>query len=228
MGINSEAIWIEYQAATGNRYPLEFYQATCTVKELIYQPSVTWKACAKGCSNFNKAGGCPPRSPKLEEITQKEDTVWVIIARFWSEYKHPKIASSTNSAIHWKFQDAILSSVMYNLGQCLRKTYGGIILGTGYCRGCPGKKCAFKLGYEVCRNPERRTYSMEATGINVVETVKELFGVELYWYRKGFTDVPYMLKAITFIPPSTFNKKLDNQFLLDNLLSMKSLNYAEK
>ena len=37
---------------------------------------------------------------------------------------------------------------------------------------------------------------MEATGINVVKTVKRNFGEDFFWYSKENFDVPYMMKAI--------------------------------
>lgn len=219
-----EPTWLIYKSGTGNTYPLEFGQAICQIKDLVFDPMKTWKACATGCSNFNRAGGCPPRAPKLNSFTEKNDLVWIIYCRFWSKYEHERVAISNNPAIHWKFQDTILSSVLFKLGNKLVESIGGIHLGNGYCRGCPGKKCNFKIGIEECRNPFKRTYSMEATGINVVQTIKDIFGIELFWYHKGITKIPYMVKCIAILPPENKHNDIGKELLIDTLVSFKSLN----
>jgi predicted metal-binding protein len=203
--------WYIYRSlSSGNIYPLEMGSLLCQVKDLVYEPEKVWAACVKGCSNYGTAGGCPPRSPKLRDVTSLENPVWLIYCRFWSKFKHEKVLASHNTAIHWKFQDAILARLLANIGYKLAPILNGSFLSTGYCMGCVGKKCNFKLGLDICRNPQKRTFSMEATGINVVETVKKLFDIDLYWYSKGNTDVPYMLKCIAVFPEKVIEK---NRFL---------------
>jgi predicted metal-binding protein len=117
-----------------------------------------------------------------------------------NEYKPESIKTSNNTAIHWKFQDAILARLLNRVGWDLKAEIDGVFLSSGYCMGCPGKKCTFKMGDQSCRNPNRRTYSLEATGINVVSTVKSALGLDLYWYTRDRKDIPYMLKCIAFFP----------------------------
>ena len=191
-----------YTTANGNKYPLEFYAKRISTKDLTYQPEIIRNLCKTGCSNYGRAGGCPPRSPLLEKIIDFQSECWLIASIFWSKYKPEKVNISNNSAIHWKFQDGILARVLNNIGHDLIDTSGGFFLATGYCMGCPGKKCNFKLGNNHCRNPKKRTYSLEATGINVVETVKKQLGFDMYWYKPGKTDIPYMLKCIAWFPKS--------------------------
>lgn len=209
--------WYIYRSqSSGNIYPLEIGSLLCQAKDLVYEPEKVWAACAKGCSNFGSAGGCPPRSPKLEDLALPENPVWLIYCRFWSRYKHEKVLISRNPAIHWKFQDAILARFLASIGYKLAPLLKGSFLSTGYCMGCVGKKCNFKLGLNSCRNPHKRTFSLEATGINVVATVKDLFDIELYWYSKGNTDVPYMLKCIAVFP----GKEYQQDFSLSLLTNM--------
>jgi len=189
-----------YKTINGNVYPLELFVKDAMVDALIYEPETVKEMCRTGCSNFGRSGGCPPRAPSLEELYSSNQRAWIIICRFDSLYKPDKVKNSNNSAIHWKFQDGILARVLNKLGHALTEVNGGSFLATGYCMGCPGKKCAFKLGLEECRNPKRRTFSMEATGINVVKTVKDSFGFDLHWYKKGKTDIPYMMKCMVFFP----------------------------
>ncbi|MDK2888442.1 MAG: hypothetical protein PWP72_1320 [Thermoanaerobacter sp.] len=208
--------WYIYRSqSSGNIYPLEIGNLLCRAQDLVYEPEIVWAACAKGCSNFGSAGGCPPRSPKLEKIASPDDPVWLIYCRFWSKFKHENVLKSRNPAVHWKFQDAILSRFLANIGYKLAPLLKGSFLSTGYCMGCGGKKCNFKLGLDSCRNPHRRTFSMEATGINVVETIKKLFGIKLYWYSKGNTDIPYMLKCIAVFPGKESREDLSLSLLIN-------------
>ena len=210
--------WYFYRSqSTGNIYPLEIGSLLCRVQDMTYEPDKVWAACAKGCRNFNYAGGCPPRSTKLESLADPKDPVWLIYARFWSRFKHENVAASRNSAIHWKFQDAILARFLANIGYRLSPVLDGSFLSTGYCMGCTGKKCNFKLGIEHCRNPKKRTFSMEATGINVVDTVLRLFDIELYWYSKGKLDIPYMIKCIAVLPKIKKQKDVSMNLLIDTV-----------
>lgn len=220
--MESTAFWYFYEAKrSGYIYPIEIGHTICKVKDLIYEPDKVWHACAIGCSNYNRAGGCPPRAPSVKKITTEEDVAWLIYSRFWSAFKHDNIKLSNNPAIHWKFQDAILARFLANIGYNLVELAGGKFLSTGYCMGCAGRKCNFKMGIESCRNPQKRTYSMEATGINVVQTMKNIFDINLYWYKKGLTNIPYMVKCITVLPSKDITKTKED-FLLGVVNSLST------
>lgn len=214
--MKNNVFWYIYiSLSSGNVYPLEIGSMQCQAKDLVYDPEKVLAACANGCSNFGYAGGCPPKSPKFKNLVKPEDPVWLIYTRFWSKFKPKKVLSSNNPAIHWKFQDAILARFLANTGYNLAPLLKGSFLGTGYCMGCTGKKCNFKLGINSCRNPHKRTFSMEATGVNVVATVKKLFGIEFFWYSKGRTDIPYMLKCMAILPGKDGLDNLNRTLLID-------------
>ena len=91
--------------------------------------------------------------------------------------------------------------------------------------GC-SKKCSFKLGENICRNPKKRTFSLEATGVNVEKTLKNEFGIELQWYNKeNYTDIDFMVKSIgLFYADKEINQKIENRFIkyLNSLKSTKN------
>lgn len=58
---------------------------------------------------------------------------------------------------------------------------------------------------------------MEATGINVVDTVKRLFGLQMYWYSRGNLDIPYMLKCIAIFPKTDLYSGRERELLLNIL-----------
>lgn len=204
-------ITLNYVTAAGKEYPLQMHYELVAPNNISFEPEITIEMCKNGCRNYGVSGGCPPRAPLFSTLVQNENQILLITCKFESIYKPEKVLNSQNTAIHWKFQDGILARVLNRLGRNLIFKLGGTFLATGYCMGCPGKKCTFKLGLDQCRNPHLRTYSMEATGINVVKTVKNVFGDSMYWYRKGNFDVPYMLKCVAFIP----NQPIDRDQLDD-------------
>lgn len=214
---------LKYITANGNQYPLEMYYQIVPPDSVSFEPEPILELCKSGCSNYGISGGCPPRSPLFPIMVENKEQLLLIICKFDSIHKPLKVVNSKNTAIHWKFQDGILARILNRLGRQLAINLGGEFLATGYCMGCPGKKCTFKLGIEECRNPQLRTYSMEATGINVVRTVKNVFGETMHWYKKGNFDVPYMLKCITFIPAQSIDEiKLDS-IIQDALSSLNSI-----
>lgn len=193
---------IDFKYITGNNheYPLQLYYRIIGAESVCFEPEVIRALCKSGCSNYGRSGGCPPRSPLFPSLIESNKQLVLVLCKFESIHKPANVVKSRNSAIHWKFQDGITARLLNKLGHVLVKDVQGKFLATGYCMGCPGKKCAFKLGIEQCRHPNIRTYSMESTGINVVETVENVFNMRMYWYKKGDTDVPYMLKCMAFIP----------------------------
>lgn len=199
--MDNQNIWYLYKTkSTHAVYPLEIGIKECKVSDIVYDPDIVRNCCKAGCSNYGMSGGCPPFSPKMEDLYQNSDKVWLIYSIFWSKYKPKNIIESKNIGIHWKFQDVILAWLLLKLGFGIVDEVGGNFLSSGYCMGCPGQKCNFKIGRNFCRNPQKRTYSMESTGINVIETLKKQCNIISFWYSKGKFDVPYMVKCIAYFP----------------------------
>ena len=73
------------------------------------------------------------------------------------------MAKSNNSAIHWKFQDAILARLLVNVGYALRTKFEGNFLSTGYCMGCPGKRCKSQAEATNLGVSHEQAYRMEDT-----------------------------------------------------------------
>lgn len=206
-------------SSTANAYPLSIQSKWIRYQDVVFEPDYIESLCKKGCRNYGHSGGCPPFSPKFDRFANNDKQYLLIITKFDSKYKTVKVKASKNRAIHWKFQDVIVAHFLDKIGRALQTHFPRTIyLGTGYCMGCPGKKCSYKL-QEPCRNPNQRTFSMESTGINVVKTVRNTMQETFYWYTKTNSDVPYLMKAILLI----FTDGQDRgevDFFLDNLLIM--------
>jgi predicted metal-binding protein len=201
-------------------YPLEIAMHSITSRELTLDYDRVTGLCREGCANFGQSGGCPPIAPRFDSITSPAQKGILIYTKFLSLFKPPKVAQSNNIAIHWKFQDGILARFLDNVGWSMLGEFGGIFLSSGYCMGCPGKKCGFKTDSRSCHNPQRRTYSLEATGIDVVGSLWKLARENFYWYKKGVTDIPYMLKCIGFFPSNSLLIKENH--LIDVLNNLNS------
>jgi len=91
--------------------------------------------------------------------------------------------------------------------------------------GC-NSRCNFKQGKDYCANPERRTYSLESTGVDVEKTLEDHFSITLEWYnRENYDDIKYMVKAIgLFYNDNVLNEVIDNDFI-SHLNSLKSTKY---
>ena len=61
------------------------------------------------------------------------------------------------------------------------------LLGNGSCRSC--KKCSLQLN-EKCKKPDKISYSLEATGINVHKLLEDSFNFQLKWYKIYNTSFP--------------------------------------
>lgn len=223
MEIIKNTFWYLYQTkASKNIYPIEIGFKTVISENIIYDPQKIRNLCRIGCSNYGKNGGCPPFSPLLEKMNIGKD-VFLIYARLWSKYKPDKVKNSNIWYIHASFTDNILARLTENLAYEIKSNIGYDYLGTGYCLGCRGKKCNFKLGENYCRNPLRRSYSMESTGIDVEKTVKNTFDIDLKWYKKlDIKEVDYMLKCFAVIPREEVTEEKFFGILIENLNKLDS------
>jgi predicted metal-binding protein len=190
-----------YRTHNGNEYPVELGFANISVKEISYDYEYITGLCRQGCKNFNHSGGCPPFAPTFEDIAGQYCDAILVFARLHSRYKTQRVWRSNNYYIHYRFQDIILSNFLNKMGQKIREMFAPKIyfLGNGYCTGCGSRRCAYKEGVKKCRFPQKRTFSLEATGINVEKTLKDVFDLELEWYnRSNFRQVSYLTKAVGF------------------------------
>jgi predicted metal-binding protein len=215
---------LEYLYTTGNgkTYPIEMDYKFIESKNYVYDYDQITSLC-EGCGNYHQGGGCPPLAPKFDDIIKTKRYSIMIYAKLLSKYKSEGVKNSNNYYIHYRFQDIILSNLLTNLGYTIRDDYNNLVfLNNGFCMGC-SKKCSFKLGENICRNPKKRTFSLEATGVNVEKTLKNEFGIELQWYNKeNYRDIDFMVKSIgLFYADKEISQKIENRFI-EYLNSLKS------
>jgi predicted metal-binding protein len=148
------------------------------------------------CPNYGHSWACPPEAPYLEEEISKYKKYFLI----YSEYdlkahvdrvklkKPKKSEDSIRNSFYRKqiMRDSIEKELKSYVKKLKDADHEYFILWDGHCRLCEkeGKRCTYDFNI-ACRYPDEIRYSMEAIGINVTETVRNLnFGIE--WPPKNF------------------------------------------
>lgn len=143
----------------------------------------------KPCPAYNNNWACPPFAPtylQTKEQLSRYQYYLILIYEFdlviWKELLQAKHPDWTKT----KVETNALNSHLYNgviywgLRRLLKPYIGSqntYVLGNSNCRLC--QKCARKTN-EKCRRPKQRIYSMEAAGINVDTTLRNI-GYILEW-----------------------------------------------
>jgi len=143
------------------------------------------------CPAYEKNWACPPASPnhtrtakKIQQFQEFLIIIYELDLLTWKEQlrmKHPEWSEKKleqnafnshlyNSKIYWGLRNLLKPYLV-------RKSSNVYVLANADCRRC--NKCA-KKDDKSCRHPEERIYSMEASGINVDESLRKI-GYELLW-----------------------------------------------
>jgi len=133
--------------------------------------------CASGCPNFNKKWSCPPFAPVYHYFTAKLKYLYL----FYMQIKMDQFEYIKSNYLKIKTANNILKSKADKYLREISQKYGKYI-STGSCRLCKPCKCKIE---QPCSNPEKKTYSFEAMGIDVNNLVELYFKSKLLWYRQG-------------------------------------------
>lgn len=186
-----------HTTTTGNTYPIEIGYRTIDPQQVVTDRAATLKACREGCKRYGNNGGCPPYAPDYAELRKQYPFGVTVFSRLYTRHFPEKVLHG-NFYVRWVFVETVLSRVMANIGLAAREATGGYFLGTGHCIGC--KQCAFKTGETICRRPEKRTFSMESTGILVTEFMKKEVGFELQWWKPKEPEyIPEYMTKVTLL-----------------------------
>ena len=184
-------MWIIYTDSKGHDYPLEIGYKLINSSAICHDYERITGYCRDGCPDYG-SGGCPPYAPSVEGVAQQYPFVIMIYAIFLSRFIPAELAPDDFS-----LQDVVLSDLLNQLGYAVLARYpeGVFFLTCGHCQGCGTETCSFKLGEEECRKPERRAYSIAATGGDVTQTLQDIFNITLQWI-KGEQQTEYIIKVM--------------------------------
>jgi predicted metal-binding protein len=157
------------------------------LKDIVFDPKVQ-NYCNNPkfrCPNYSHSWACPPEAPYMKNKVSQFKRFFLIFYKFdlktytrKLKLKFPR--RSENLIINSFYQNDVsrdyLEEEILNFIKSFKEQYKAFfILWDGYCRVCykEGKKCSYDLK-ESCRYPNQIRYSMEAVGIDVDKTVKNL------------------------------------------------------
>lgn len=208
-------MWYIYTSHEGRHFPLEFGFKAIKSSEIHHDYDRLVAYCRDGCRSYN-SGGCPPWAPRFEEVATRYPLGVLVFARFFTRYLPEVCKSSADAVEKYDFQDIILSNMLSKLGYALIQDLTGQVffLSPGHCHGCKEQPCSFTQGERECRKPDRRSYSVSATGIDVQPTLRSIFNIELQWHSGGDYQVEYTLKVMGFL---VRNHRLQN-LILDRII----------
>jgi predicted metal-binding protein len=143
------------------------------------------------CPYYAHSWACPPEAPYMEEKISKYSKFFLIYSKFdlasyvkRKKKHHPK---RNKQVIRNRFyvknltRNDLENEIFQFLREYTKNYEERLILWDGHCRVCEQKgykKCSYEEN-EACRFPNKIRYSMEAVGIHVSKTVKNLdFDIE--------------------------------------------------
>jgi predicted metal-binding protein len=164
-----------------------------TFNQIKFDPQVQSYCCNPKfkCPNYRHSWACPPEAPYLEEKVATFKKFFLIYVKFdLNEYvkqvkakKPKKEREKIINSFYRKdlLRDALEKEILNFLDNYQNNYRDRLVLWDGFCRICykENKKCTYDSG-KPCRYPDRIRYSIEAVGINVDQTVKNV-GINLEW-----------------------------------------------
>jgi len=148
-------------------------------------------------------GGCPGFAPRFEwlrpeceefiVVTISIDMIWPIM------YATPRDGWIGRRVLkQLVYADRLTECYGRRMSQAIQNN--GYVLGMGNCSGCRPSRCTTIRG-KKCRLPKKRTFSMEAVGVDCDELHKVFYGEHLPWYYRGTSKIPsYMTRYIGIFP----------------------------
>ena len=164
------------------------------LKDIIFDPKVQ-SYCNNPkfrCPNYNHSWCCPPNAPYLEDKVSEFKKFFIIYFQFDLKFyikevkaKHPRRSEQRIRNMFFMkiyVSDNLEKEIFRFLKDNERNYEDKLILWDGHCRICLNKKdkgCTYDSG-KPCRYPDKKRYSMEAVGLHVTNTVKNL-NIDIEW-----------------------------------------------
>ncbi|WP_026894036.1 DUF2284 domain-containing protein [Clostridiisalibacter paucivorans] len=155
---------IEYGSKEGINKIVPIY-----TKELIFDTKVREYCIENKCGKYGQNFMCPPIVGRVEDMKKEILTHKEGLLIFYEVYAQDvkKEHFIKKSAIEFHKVMLKLEKIANLVGNTITRAYIA-----GNCRLC--FPCKIKIGYEHCPYPEKSRTSMEAAGINVIETCSNL------------------------------------------------------
>jgi predicted metal-binding protein len=162
-------------------------------KDIFFDPKVQTYCINPNfkCPSYGHSWACPPEAPYLEQEVSQYKQFYLIFVKFnlkkYTEKEKAKHPSRSEKSIRNAFfmKNLLRGNLEQEINQFLNQYQNSyeekLILWDGFCRICSNERdkgCTYDAG-DPCRYPDNKRYSMEAVGIDVNQTVKNLkFNIE--------------------------------------------------
>lgn len=186
---------IGYKTASGNTMIMQVSGHMVNRGDMPLVDIADYKQLCEGCRGLN--GGCAQWAPYFEWIKPSAKSFFVVDIKLdmaWAikyAYRH-----SDNPIKHNYFRcgyaDMITDKYTWSIIKHMEQETGCYALGIGHCHGCRSKKMCTVLQGEKCIAPDKRHYSIEATGVECSELNRMLYGDRLPWWFKSEALPLYM------------------------------------
>lgn len=161
----------EHTDAAGNSYRIERLENRLDVSAFEWDRQI--KKNCEGCRNHTVNLSCPPHSPYFPDYVENTKAATVICFRV-------PLNKFTNVPVREAYHAAFKVVRSLLVGELMMsREEGHIVAGSGACLVC--KPCAGESGNTECRFPEKRLYSLESLGVNVVSLSERALNLKLEW-----------------------------------------------
>jgi predicted metal-binding protein len=157
--------------AAGSSYRIERLENRLEVSAFEYDRQIK-KSC-EGCRNHTVNLSCPPHSPYFPDYIENAKAADVICFRVPLDKFTTAPVREAYHAAFTVVRNLLISELLEG------RKVGHIVAGSGACLVC--NPCAGESGDTNCRFPDKRIYSLESLGVNVISLSEKAFELELEW-----------------------------------------------
>jgi predicted metal-binding protein len=129
------------------------------------------------CPHHGRNFSCPPNSPSFSDHVGSAKVAEVVCVRL-TKADFPR--ATPQEIYHACFREGsrlLRTELEYHRGE------GRAVAGSGPCLAC--ERCSLETGESACSRPEKRIYSLESLGVNVIGLLKNVLGIDLEWDSDG-------------------------------------------
>ncbi len=175
------ANWVFYKTSgkSPHIYPLQWACLTLPSDSIPTDKKQFHRICKEGCKSYASNGSCPSYSPDFKNLVRQYKYATVLYFKLHTRHYPPRCISAKHY-IRWSFTESFLPRLLRKTAITLADKMGGMALVSGHCRGC--KKCSYREGLNTCKSPEKRTFSVESTGVNVSDLMLLYTDSPLLWW----------------------------------------------
>ncbi len=167
---------LEYTDETGGVVFYERYETDIPLS--YFDHDREYKIACETCQKYGKNLACPPFSPTFQDYLGGFKKAKVICVRIPQEYFSHLMPEERYRACFRKGRELLTEELLQFRQRDFR------VAGSGACLACP--ECSAEIGKELCKAPDKRVYSLESLGTNLISLARKSFNISLEWSGSGY------------------------------------------